>query len=44
MALRDSFVNISKNAAYDLDQWDTFEKENPSEFIGMYQFWCQKIV
>ena len=35
---------LSENAVYDLDQWDAFEKENPSEFIGMYQFWCQKIV
>jgi tetratricopeptide (TPR) repeat protein/ubiquinone/menaquinone biosynthesis C-methylase UbiE len=35
---------ISKNAVYDLDKWDAFEKENPSEFISMYQFWCQKTV
>jgi cellobiose-specific phosphotransferase system component IIA len=35
---------LSKNAVYDLDQWDTFEKENPGDFISMYQFWCQKAV
>ena len=26
-----------------LDLWDVFEKENPDTFIGMYQFWVQKI-
>jgi pentatricopeptide repeat protein len=35
---------LSENAVYDLDIWDAFEKENPREFGGMYQFWCQKIV
>ena len=34
---------LSENAAYDLDKWDSFEKENPKEFSNMYQFWCQKI-
>ena len=35
--------NFTENALYDLEKWDTFEKENPSIFAGMYQFWCQKI-
>jgi ubiquinone/menaquinone biosynthesis C-methylase UbiE/lipoprotein NlpI len=26
-----------------LKSWDKFEKENPSSFIGMYQFWVKKI-
>jgi len=26
----------------DLQVWDTYEKENPRTFMGMYQFWCQK--
>lgn len=25
-----------------LDNWQTFETENPSVFFGMYQFWVQK--
>lgn len=25
-----------------LDNWSTFESENPSTFFGMYQFWVQK--
>ena len=26
----------------DLDNWHTFERENPDTFIGMYQLWIQK--
>jgi SAM-dependent methyltransferase len=26
----------------ELDRWQTFEAENPSTFIGMYQFWIRK--
>lgn len=29
-------------AAVNLYQWQTFEKENPDTFLGMYQFWIQK--
>jgi 2-polyprenyl-3-methyl-5-hydroxy-6-metoxy-1,4-benzoquinol methylase len=25
----------------DLQCWDTFERERPATFAGMYQFWCQ---
>jgi hypothetical protein len=35
--------NLTENALYDLEKWDTFEKENPRAFMGMYQFWCQKV-
>ena len=28
---------------YDLALWTEFEKEHPDTFIGMYNFWCQKI-
>lgn len=30
-------------AAIDLAQWQIFEHENPDTFIGMYQFWVQKM-
>ena len=36
--------NLAQNAIYDLDKWDVFEKENPTIFFGMYQFWCQKLI
>ncbi len=29
-------------AAINLAQWHTFERENPHTFIGMYNFWVQK--
>ena len=32
----------SENANQSLDLWDEYEKENPSTFLGMYQFWVQK--
>jgi Flp pilus assembly protein TadD/2-polyprenyl-3-methyl-5-hydroxy-6-metoxy-1,4-benzoquinol methylase len=28
---------------YDLALWHQFEESNPRAFIGMYQFWCQKV-
>jgi hypothetical protein len=31
------------SAMVDLNLWDRFEAENPRTFIGMYQFWVQKI-
>lgn len=30
-------------AATNLGQWQIFENENPDTFIGMYQFWIQKV-
>ena len=35
-------VNTEGNDLYDLDKWHGYEKTNPSAFVGMYQFWCQK--
>ena len=29
--------------AYDLDKWHAFELLNPLTFVGMYQFWLQKL-
>jgi hypothetical protein len=31
------------SAATNLGRWQIFENENPDTFIGMYQFWIQKI-
>ncbi len=31
------------NAASDLERWHVFETENPTAFVGMYQFWVQKL-
>lgn len=28
---------------YDLEKWHEFELLRPKSFVGMYQFWCQKI-
>jgi tetratricopeptide (TPR) repeat protein/ubiquinone/menaquinone biosynthesis C-methylase UbiE len=33
----------TENALYDFEKWNSFEKENPRVFAGMYQFWCQKV-
>jgi SAM-dependent methyltransferase len=30
-------------AATDLERWHVFETENPTAFVGMYQFWVQKL-
>jgi SAM-dependent methyltransferase len=30
-------------AMTDLASWDAFEREHPSTFSGMYQFWVQKV-
>ena len=37
-------ANTGAGDPYDLDKWQAYEKANPSAFIGMYQFWCQKII
>ena len=31
------------DSIYNLESWDNFEKQNPSIFSGMYEFWCQKL-
>ena len=35
--------NTKNNDCYDLDKWQVHETLNPKTFIGMYQFWCQKV-
>ena len=37
-------TNTGAGDLYDLDKWDLYEKDNPQSFIGMYQFWCQKVI
>ena len=36
--------NSCKNDPYDLEKWQNYEELNPSTFLGMYQFWCQKSI
>jgi SAM-dependent methyltransferase len=36
-------TNIGTDDPYDLDKWNVYEEANPNIFIGMYQFWCQKV-
>ena len=36
-------TNPTPDDLYDLDQWNVYEKANPNTFIGMFQFWCQKV-
>ena len=36
-------TNINKKDTYNLDKWHVFEEANPRAFVGMYEFWCQKI-
>ena len=36
-------VNIGDDDPYNLDKWSSYEEANPQCFIGMYQFWCQKL-
>ena len=37
------FTNVNKDDTFNLDKWHIFEEANPTAFVGMYQFWCQKI-
>ena len=37
-------TNTGAGDRCDLDKWDLYEKDNPQSFIGMYQFWCQKVI
>ena len=36
-------ANADADDPYNLDKWKAYEEANPSAFVGMYQFWCQKI-
>ena len=35
-------IHFADNEYLDLNKWDILEKNNPSIFGNMYQFWCQK--
>ena len=37
-------LNKEKHDLYDLNKWKLYEEANPIAFIGMYQFWCQKLI
>ena len=37
-------TNTGADDPYDLEKWQAYEEANPGTFVGMYQFWCQKIV
>ena len=36
-------TNTNADDLYDLDKWQAYEEANPNTFLGMYQFWCQKL-
>ena len=36
-------IHFADKEYFDLNKWDVLEKNNPSFFGNMYQFWCQKI-
>ena len=36
-------ANADADDPYNLDKWKAYEEANPSAFVVMYQFWCQKI-
>ena len=36
-------TNTSTGDPYELQKWQAYEETNPGVFIGMYQFWCQKL-
>ena len=36
-------TNSDNEDIYNLNKWHVFEEANPRAFVGMYQFWCQKI-
>jgi len=40
----DTYINeFGSDNLYNLNKWNEFETKYPNTFIGMYQFWCQKI-
>ncbi len=36
-------LHSNETDIYDLELWHQFEERNPKAFVGMYQFWCQKL-
>jgi 2-polyprenyl-3-methyl-5-hydroxy-6-metoxy-1,4-benzoquinol methylase len=39
-----SLTNTGLDDPFNLKKWHQYEQSNPNAFMGMYQFWCQKIV
>jgi SAM-dependent methyltransferase len=37
-------TNAEADDPYDLNKWRIYEETNPLAFMGMYQFWCQKVI
>ena len=35
--------NPKQEDLYNLKKWTTYEEKYPNTFLGMYQFWCQKV-
>ena len=35
-------TNRNVDDIHDLEKWQAYEQANPSAFLGMYKFWCQK--
>ena len=35
--------NTGADDPYDLCKWHSYEEANPLSFVGMYEFWCQKV-
>ncbi|MDB2445456.1 tetratricopeptide repeat protein [Gammaproteobacteria bacterium] len=35
--------NPEPDDIFELDKWHRYEEANPISFMGMYQFWCQKL-
>lgn len=42
----DKFISLSesKEDLYSLNKWNSYELKNPDTFMGMYQFWSQKVL
>ena len=49
-----TFINLSNKSKFlkffpqgditSLEKWNKFENDNPSSFMGMYQFWVKKSI
>ena len=36
-------TNTGADDPYNLEKWQAYEEVYPDVFMGMYQFWCQKV-
>ena len=43
MTLQPKVIEQYVDDPYNLDKWHDYEKIDPTTFISMYQFWCQKV-